>query len=494
MTSTVSSRKRPDKASSDDAKLTFDLLSNMTYMLAMAAAYTSRDKIFENAATQRYSTTIYFEEVLLLVKKLGFEYSRAFQLVAKKAKAVRVNSLLLRFASSINSGESEEVFLRQEARVQREIYTSEYNRKLDSLQKWSDAYAALLVSISVIVVVAMVSTMLYDAGQGFVVALSLTTIFMSGLGAFIIYSTSPYELKTYRAGAGPKLRRWSVRLFWTLGMLGFLLAAVLSQRSGAGPAFLVLGLFLLPSGICAYLDDQRVGKIDQNLPDFLRALGNVTGTLGSTLTKGLTKIDIRSMGALEPYIVRLRARLNSQLDPDVCWDKFRDETGSELVNRSTRMLVDGVKLGGNAEHVGGLAADYSMNIGLLRSKRYAASQTFAFLSFPMHFAMVGLLVFILQVVEGFNIRLTEIAEFMASQMGSGSGSMPSLPMFEPRDLGLIRQLLTFVIIGFTVANTIAPKFATGGHKSTFAFYGAVISIMSGLCLLLIPGVASKVLV
>ncbi len=62
---------------------------------------------------------------------------------------------------------------------------------------------------------------------------------------------------------------------------------------------------------------------------------------------------------------------------------------------SGRMLVDGVGLGGNPEQVGQVAADYSLSISLLRAKRDVASLTFAYLSFPMHAAMVGLLVFIL---------------------------------------------------------------------------------------------------
>ena len=208
--STLFCRKRTGKDSSDSAKLTFDLLSNLTYMSAMAISETTRDKIFEHAITQAYDTSFYFKRVYLLVKRLGFEYAGAFQLVAKKTASERVKSLLLRFASSMNSGESELGFLATEARVQGETYTSEYNRKVDSLQKWGDAYAAMLVSVSVIIVIAMVSTMIYDMGSAFVVILSMTTIVLTAFGAYVIHTQAPVELTTYKGRRGPWLRRRAV--------------------------------------------------------------------------------------------------------------------------------------------------------------------------------------------------------------------------------------------------------------------------------------------
>ena len=49
MSSTKSSRKRTARVSSDDSVLSFDLLSNLTYMSALATGGSSRDLIFEKA-------------------------------------------------------------------------------------------------------------------------------------------------------------------------------------------------------------------------------------------------------------------------------------------------------------------------------------------------------------------------------------------------------------------------------------------------------------
>ena len=169
MSSSKSSRKPTGKVSSDSAAISFDLLSNLTYMAALASGGPSRDLILELAIAQDYKTGVYFRWVYLLAKRMGFEYVRAFRLVAKKAGADTIKNHLLRFAGAITAGVSESEFLVQEARVEREQYISGYHRSLETLAKWGDAYAALLVSISLVVVVSMISTMLSDMGSSFVV-------------------------------------------------------------------------------------------------------------------------------------------------------------------------------------------------------------------------------------------------------------------------------------------------------------------------------------
>lgn len=490
----TSSAKPTEKVSSDSAWLSFDLLSNLTYMAAVAASFASRDRILELSISQPFKTAIYFKQAYLLAKRLGFEYSRAFQLVGKKAGAETVKALLLRFASAIDSGESELDFLVNESRVEKEIYTASYLRQLDTLQKWTDAYAALIVSASVIVVVVLVSSMLYNLGEAFLVVLSGMTILMTFFGGFVIYKTSPYEVKCYKKGKGPLKRRLALRLFFWGAPLGILGATYAAVNFGVAPAFLVLGAALVPSGLFAFLDDGMVTKIDQDVASFVRALSRVASALGTTVSVALTRLDRRSMGTLEPYIQRLQTRLQSNLDPALCWERFRDETGSELLNRCTRMLLDGCSLGGSPERVGEIASDYGLSISILRAKRGVASSTFAFLTIPLHFALVSLMIFILEVMKGFQGHLSSVMVEMAGKSFEGRAiQLSALPMFQQRDLTLVSLLTLVVIIGFTVANSVTPWFATGGHPAKIVFYASLMCLLSGVSLLIIPPVAQMVL-
>ena len=101
------------------------------------------------------------------------------------------------------------------------------------------------------------------------------------------------------------------------------------------------------------MDNTRIGKVDNEVSPFIRSLGNVAGSLQSTASVALAKIDRRSLDTLDPMIRRLQVRLNRSIDPEKSWNAFRDEAGSALLNSSTRMFVDGVSLGGSSQKKSG---------------------------------------------------------------------------------------------------------------------------------------------
>ena len=135
MSSITSSPKRIEKVASDNVVVGFDLLSNLTYMSVLSMGDLPRDQVLEHSGRQRFKTAVFFEYIYLLAKRMGLEYTQAFQLVSEKARATNVKSLLLRFAASISSGESEREFIAQEAKVQAEQYGNEYDRSVEEPQE-----------------------------------------------------------------------------------------------------------------------------------------------------------------------------------------------------------------------------------------------------------------------------------------------------------------------------------------------------------------------
>ena len=243
----------------------------------------------------------------------------------------------------------------------------------------------------------------------------------------------------------------------------------------------------------AYKDDQRVSKLDADIASFIRALGSVAASLSSTVTVAMGQLEKRSMGNLEPYIRRLQSRLDNQLDQRASWERFTDETGSELVRRSTQMFVDGTKMGGDPEVVAKIASDYALSISLLRAKRQATASTFAFLTIPLHGAMVALLLFVLEVVKGFDGRLGAVADGASTPAASIESGLSSaaLSTFQSGDLGVVSGLFLLVIASLTLVNSVAPKLAMGGHiVKTVSFAGPMLVISGGLYLT-IPVLAQR---
>ena len=377
MSSTTSSRKQIEKVSSDNQVIGFDLFSQLTYMAILSRGGVTRDRLLEYCGRQRYITAVFFEYINLMARSMGVEYTRAFQAVAQRAKAPRIKSLLLRFSASISSGSSESDFVLQEARAESEHYGNDYERNVENLRKWTDAYAAVLVAVTLIMVVSQVSSLLGSTSASFIYLMLFTLGGVTSVGVYLIYKVAPYETITYDpvSGTTPD-RKLAKFLFMTcgpaglsLGVLGFLalLDRGVSPVTASGSVFAVTGISLLPSAFLAMRDANRVNNIDQELPVFLRAIGSIAGSGGVTLTEALRRIDTKSYQYLRDPLERLRTRLESGLPSAECWETFSRETGSELVSRTSGMFVDGVEVGCNPGQIGEICSDYAQNISELRA-------------------------------------------------------------------------------------------------------------------------------
>ena len=198
MTSTTSSPRRIEKVSSDNLVINYDLLSNLTYMASLAAADVPREQILQRVGQQhKLKTSVIFEQVNLLAQRLGVEYTRALQLVAAKARAQSIKSLLLRFASTIASGESEHVFIREESRLEGGRYANEYNRSIENLKKWTDAYIALIMTTAIITIVSVVSMIIGNITTYVILGLATLTIVVTIAGVWLIYRAAPREIKVH---------------------------------------------------------------------------------------------------------------------------------------------------------------------------------------------------------------------------------------------------------------------------------------------------------
>ncbi len=513
MSFTTSSPRRIEKVSSDNAVIGYDLLSNLTYMSVLSMGGLRRDQILERCSQQRFKTAVFFEYIFILTKRLGFEYTHALQLLSERARASNVKSLLLRFAASVSSGESEMDFGIQEARVETERYTNVYERGIENLRKWTDAYAAILVSVTLVMVVSLVSAMMGSLDQTFVIIMAFTLFVITSIGVYTIYKVAPVEQMTYDAALGsPKERRLAKFFALSLLPVGLVLAVFFALQLelllGVSVAFLLAGLSMFPAGFYAWKDDKRVEKLDSELPTFLRTVGAVASSSGVTLTEALRRVDIRSLGSLEVNVNRLSVRLGAGIPRYECWEKFRQETGSELVNRTTHMLVDGSELGGRPGESGRICSDYALTITQLRAKRQLTASTFSFLSVPMHATMVFILLFVLQIIANFNSTLggvsadvtstptvaMDVAEHVQIPAGmsvpSGGELSGGLNAFGIQDMSLVSFMIVLVITILTIANALAPKFAAGGSNLKIFSFLSIMCIVSGVMFGAVPFLTS----
>ena len=358
------------------------------------------------------------------------------------------------------------------------------------------------------------STMMGSLNQMFIVIMAMVLVVVTAIGIFVIYKVAPIEQITYEGSQIVTRHRRKARRLCLVVPVGLVLALLIAPQfglvAGASVAFLIIGVALLPAGFYALKDDSSVNKVDDELAMFLRSMGNVAGSTGITLTESLKRIDKKSMGSLEPHIERLHTRLAAGLPVDDCWEAFRAETGSELVNRGSRMLVDGSGLGGMPERVGEISSSYVLRVTQLRAKRKLTASTFTFLTIPMHATMTFILMFVLEIITNFNTKLSGASGDLVGTTKTGievpsSLQMPpgvSLPaegdltggldIFDTDDMGLATMAIVFVVAVLTVANALAPKFAAGGSNLKILPTLGVMCLISGFILGVVPKVTGKI--
>ena len=471
--------------------LGYDLLFQLAHLSAVATSGVPRSKIFASTADIPASTSAYFIDIQNIATGMNIQYAEACRLVGESAKDQSMKSLLLRLANALSTGEPEADFLNEEARIQAESYGNVYEQKLEMLKKWTDAYAALIVSAALIIVVATVSTMIYDLGTAFVGGLVLAMIGISSLGAWIIYRSAPREIKTLTGVEGERSQEVPRKAFIIL-MPASVVMGVLFFVGGLqiGWILLLMGIILFPIGVVAGRFDYQVTRMDEDISTFMRTLGATISAIGGTTVEALGRMDLRSMDSLASSVKRLQMRLAARVVPALCWHRFVRETGSELINRSVRIFTDSMDMGGDPEEIGDRASFMTMKVKYLREKRKLVSQTFGWLTLAMHGTIVFLLIFIMEVVNGFG-RL--VAQAGAADTITGqAASLGTVLSFNLESMQFLQMLMIPVVIALSFINAIAAKVADGGYMHKFFYYFGLTLFASGVALVLTPVLANMI--
>jgi archaeal flagellar protein FlaJ len=395
-------------------------------------------------------------------------------------------------SGSLSSGEDEEEFLTREAAVMAELYRATYETNIESLRKWTDAYSAMIVSAGLIVVVSIISMMIWSLGPGMILMTGTVTMTVAIIGSWTIYLSAPKESYTRTSGLSAPNQVTAMKLFKFFVPLGAFLGLIATIAMGGqiGIGFIILGASLLPAGIIMNRDASRLLKLDADVATATRMLGGITDAIGTTVSDALGKVDRRSLGSLEQYFRRLEVRVRSGITPDLCWDHLIKESGSELMERTINIFWDALTIGGSPLITGKTAAFFSAEISLLREKRALVAQTFGYLTVPLHAAMVGLLIFIVNVMQLFASSM--LSDTDAVDPGASGAAIPDIASssgfntFANVNFEFLNLIITMVVVVFTIANAVAPWAASGGHRMRVGYQIGVMMIISGLMLTLIP--------
>lgn len=482
----------------ESRRIDIDLLYMVTYMNAIATADISRDEIFRRVSErEEFVCSKYMKQAYLLAKDWNYEYSYACMVVSKRVANRRLKDLLARLANAMSSGEPEKKFLENEWTQMMTIYKNEYERNLESLRKWTDAYTALLVSMAFISVTILLSVILYNFGDTKTTLFSAIFIItmVSGIGVFVLRSEAPKEFKTHHL-KDCSIEQKQVKDMYTVLIPAAIIipAFLLLINVSIGFIMIVIGLLIAPIGIVGIKDDRNIDLRDRDYSQFTKMLGSAVGGMGITVKEGITKVDQKAIGTLEQFVKKLYVQLIMGMEPRLCWSKFVGSTGSDLIDKFTYIFLDALDLGGDAAKVGKLVNTTNLEVVLLRMKRKLVSSSFTTLIIPLHVSMACLIVFIVEILIIFSGMISglyasmEDMSFSGDTGGMGMISMASLGFnfFQNVDPSLLETYSISVIAILTIFNTLAAKVVEGGDNYKICFYGAIMLVLSGLSLIIMP--------
>lgn len=477
----------------EDQAMMLDLLNILTYLSAIATSNIGRDKIFEYAAEQGGMTAQSLKKVYLLTRNLGYNYATACRMVADEAHHPALKDFLIRLSNAMATGEDEERFLRGETERMVEVYTNKYLTDVETLKKWTDGYAALLVSVVLVIAVFLISTMLFNMGDTVLMSLlaGFLFCFVTFFAVYVIYRASPYELVTHSLEIRSKEQELARRLTrLILPLLGVITLLLVLLGMAPWVLFLVASILLAPIGVVGMKDMKKIEKRDFDLSTFLKSLGTIAGTAETTLTVALEHLDKKSVASLEEHANRLQKRLVNGINPKICWTYFLGETGSELIRRFTTVFLDAIALGGNPTKIGEVTALSSLRIAILRAKRKLVSSGFINLVIPLHGTMSGVLLFIYRVMFSFNNAVAKMMAEHSTEVGGALEQMPAgMGFFNiggSANVAFIGTYVTAIIFILTIANVLASKFAVGGSMYTLCFYASILFFVSAVVLYAVP--------
>jgi flagellar protein FlaJ len=258
-----------------------------------------------------------------------------------------------------------------------------------------------------------------------------------------------------------------------------------------GPILIVAAVLLLPLGVVSMLAGREIDRKDREFGPFLRSLGGMAVSTGTTITEALTRIDLSSFPALEPDLRKLRSRLLAAVEPKLCWRKFALETGSKLIGELVAIFMDAISLGGDPDVVAFLSAEFGTKTIMLRAKRKVVASTFSWLTLVMHGTVATLMIIVLEIVRNF-VAMIEAASTTLDE-GAAQATTLALPTFNAPQVGFFEWITIVIVILLSIINAYAIIATDGGHKYKATFYLSLLLLLPGISFIVVPPLVKGIL-
>ena len=454
------------------------LVDAIVHMYALSMGQIGPDDLIKAIAeTEEYGRYAeVFSRIRYLARDLGYGFTRATTLVAEGVEQP-LRDVLIRCVSVFSSLDPEG-YLEMEASTITEEFAGSYTRTLEALRviggvfnTFQSAIIFIIMTLSMLTVFMANPNVIYYA-----YALSAAAILAMLLGLKAISAKEPL----IHIGEDPPRLYKAMKIGLIALMPASLIAIPTYLRWGPPALLLTLGGGIIIPGFLARRIEERVNKIDEHYPTFLKALGeNMASTANMKLS--LTYILDLELGPLRALIEKALNRIRLGISNRKALMMMASEAASHCVYIANKVFLDAVSYGGDPLKVGKVLGNHIIKFLEFRKRRQAIAKSFDGLTIIMQAMIVALL------------------DLLIFLCGYFSGTMTSLPFFSFGEIpiGFIKLGNLAVALYLSILNAVAGRELSSGFWGTILWRMGVLLILSGAVWmgmdLLIEGVFSEMM-
>src|SRR5437867_10152374 len=223
--------------------------------------------------------------------------------------------------------------------------------------------------------------------------------------------------------------------------------------------FLLLGgiVALIPPAIVYLAESKRRDSIDNSIPHLIRDIADA-GRSGMTLTRAIEISAERDYGPLTTEIKKLIAKISFRVPLERALQFFADRTGTMLSRRTSMLVAEANKSGGDIQESMESVAKHVQEIQYLERKRRASMRPFIgvmYISFAVFLVTVYLL------IKSFFTQLanTNFGGGASQTVGGVGFNFVSLPLDKITAVFLYMAMIEAIFAGL-----VGGKMATGYLK------------------------------
>lgn len=419
-----------------------------------------------------------FQKIKSLTEKWSYGLHDAYSTVLEDVQDKKVKGTLLRMGQTIKVGANISDFAKIEFERFMANSEAEFDRCMDRLKRFSEAYSALLTSFAFLSVSMLLTSMIYGGVRPEQMLITSAVMMIATLACivFLIYKSSikfpvlhslkerPSNIARIEKLILPTIIG-SISITVIVGMIPiyFTLSDPMSLLYPIPLPFFLGSVAPVVIGFLGRKLVFRVKELETAFLSFVKALADSL-SVTSSLKLALKPVLLNDYGKLTELIKRLMNRLKSGFDASVCLYLFGVESGSKTIASCSSVLGECIRSGAKASVYGKVLGDYTNSVLIRRNKRAQVAGNLKGIIIPLQATLSSVLALIKALTGIFRKIMQMVSPYVSIIQ------VPPEPM--------VNMYFFSVVLAVTIGSSLAVYFVEGESRFTFLMYLGLLMMIS----------------